>query len=103
MMESSMQQRPPFVPSANFNFLVAAVLGLTGIFDLVTGVSFRTPGPVLTGLAVITYAVLLLRDALHIRKTGQRLMGPRGMAKAGFICLGVYLLGLILKFTWPAA
>jgi crotonobetainyl-CoA:carnitine CoA-transferase CaiB-like acyl-CoA transferase len=98
-----MQQRPPFVPSANFSLLIAAVLGLSGIFDLAMGASYRMPGPILTGLAAIAYAVLLVRDALHIRKTGQRLMAPRSMAKAGFACLGVYLLGLILKFTWAPA
>jgi hypothetical protein len=101
-MESVMQQRPPLAPSATFNFLLAAVLGLSGVFDLITGISYRTPGAILTGLGVTAYAVLLVRDALHIRKTGQRLMGPRGMAKAGFACLGVYLIGLILKFAWTA-
>ena len=97
-----MQERPPRPPSAVFNFLLAAVLGIPGIMDLVTGVRFLAPGPLLTGASAAFYAVLLARDGLHIRKTGQPALSPRRMGTLGFACLGIYVLGIVLKFTWAA-
>ncbi len=92
-----MPQRPPGTPSPGFNFAVAAVLGLTGIADLAYGISHMAFGHLLTGLGATAYAGLLVREGLHIRKTGQRAMTPKRMAQAGFACLGVFLLGIILK------
>lgn len=92
-----MQQRPPGTPPPAFNFAIAAVLGLSGLFDLAFGVSHMTLGHTLTGLGATAYAALLLREGLHIRKTGQRAMAPRRMAQAGFLCLLVFLAGVVAK------
>jgi hypothetical protein len=91
------QQRPPGTPSPGFNFAIAAVLGLTAIADLSYGVMHMAIGHLLTGLSAIAYAALLVREGLHIRKTGQRAMSPKRMAQAGFACLAVFLAGILLK------
>jgi hypothetical protein len=96
-MDTAMQQRPPGTPSPAFNFLIAFVLGLSGIADLGYGVSQGSVGHVLTGLGATAYAALVLREGLHIRKTGQRAMPPKRMAQAGFLCLLVFLVGVIAK------
>lgn len=93
-----MQPRPRGTPPPAFNFLIAAVLGLTGIFDLVFGITHTAIGHILTGLGASAYAALLLREGLHIRKTGQRAMTPKRMAQAGFACLLVFLVGIVVKF-----
>ncbi|WP_296942698.1 hypothetical protein [uncultured Massilia sp.] len=92
-----MQQRPPGTPSPGFNFAIAAVLGLTGTADLAYGIMHMAFGHLLTGLGATAYAVLLVREGLHIRRTGQRALAPRRMAQAGFACLAVFLLGILLK------
>ena len=92
-----MQQRPHAAPSAGFNFVLAAVLGLIGVYDLVSGVTRDGAGVFLTGLAMTTYAAVLLRDALHIKKTGQPAMTRARMNKIGLACLTVYVLGVLVK------
>ena len=92
-----MQQRPPATPSPAFNFAIAAVLGLTGIADLVFGVPRASIGHILTGLGATAYAILLVREGLHVKKTGQRAMSPKRMAQAGFVCLAIFLAGIVAK------
>jgi hypothetical protein len=92
-----MQQRPRGTPPPFFNFAIGAILVLTGIVDLAFGVSHATLGYLLTGAGATAYGVLLLREGWHIRKTGQRAMAPRRMAQAGFLCLAIFLAGVIAK------
>jgi hypothetical protein len=92
-----MQQRPGAAPSAGFNFVIAAVLGLIGAYDLVAGVTRDGAGVFITGLAMTAYAAVLLRDALHIRKTGQPAMSRARMNKIGLACLALYVVGVLVK------
>lgn len=92
-----MQQRPNSAPSFGVNLLLGAVLGAVGIFNLLAGFTGDGIGVVLKGVAMTTYAVLLLRDALHIRKTGQPAMTRRRMNGIGLACLALYLLGVLVK------
>jgi hypothetical protein len=92
-----MQQRPGPAPSAGFNFVIAAVLGFMGIFDLVVGARGGGPGVFITGLAMTIYAALLLRDALHINKTGQPAMSRARMNRIGLACLALYVAGVLIK------
>lgn len=92
-----MQQRPSAAPSAGFNFVIAAVLGFMGIFDLVVGARGDGAGVFITGLAMTIYAGVLLRDALHIKKTGQPAMSRGRMNKVGLACLALYVFGVLVK------
>lgn len=92
-----MQQRPRGTPPPAFNFIIAVVLGLTAVADLAMGISHMSLGHILTGVGAGAYAFLLAREGLHIRKTGQRAMPPKRMAQAGFICLAIFLAGIIAK------
>lgn len=92
-----MQQRPGAAPSATFNFVMAAVLGFLGIFDLVAGARGEGAGVFITGLALTIYAAMLVRDALHIRKTGQPAMSRARMNKLGLACLTLYVFGILVK------
>ena len=92
-----MQQSPRAAPSAGFNFVLAAVLGLIGVYDLVSGATRDGLGVFLTGLAMTTYAAVLLRDALHIKKTGQPAMTRKRINYIGLACLAVYVLGVLVK------
>jgi hypothetical protein len=92
-----MQQRPSAAPSAAFNLLLAAVLGFMGLFDLVVGARGDGAGVFMTGLAMTIYAALLLRDALHIKKTGQPAMSRASMNKIGLACLALYVFGVLVK------
>ena len=91
------QQRPSAGPSAGFNFVLAVVLGFIGVFDLVSGVRGDGLGVFLTGLALAIYAAVLLRDALHIRKTGVPAMTRRRMNYIGMGCLALYFVGVMVK------
>ena len=92
-----MQQRPGAAPSAAFNFVMAAVLGFLGLFDLVLGARGDGAGVFITGLAMTLYAAVLLRDALHIKKTGQPAMSRAKMNKIGLACLALYVFGVLVK------
>jgi len=92
-----MQHRPGAAPSAAFNFVLAAVLGFIGIFDLVAGVRGDGAGVFITGLALTIYAGVLLRDALHIKETGQPAMSRARMNKIGLACLALYVAGILIK------
>ncbi|THC43568.1 hypothetical protein [Massilia sp. Mn16-1_5] len=92
-----MQQGPSAAPSAVFNLVLAAVLGLMGVFDLVMGARGAGAGVFITGLAMTIYAALLLRDALHIKKTGQPAMSRAKMNKIGLACLALYVFGVLVK------
>jgi hypothetical protein len=92
-----MQQRPSAAPSAGFNFVIAAVLGFMGIFDLVVGARGDGAGVFITGLAMTIYAGVLLRDALHIKNTGQPALSRGRMNKIGLACLALYVAGVLIK------
>lgn len=94
-----MQQGPKAAPSAGFNLVLAAVLGFIGIYDIASGTMRDGDGAgvFLTGLALTIYAVVLLRDALHIRKTGQPAMSRARMNKIGLACLALYVVGVLVK------
>jgi len=94
-----MQQPRPRVPSPNANFVIAALLGIPGLLNLYTGVTRQLPGDILSGLAAIVYAVLLVRDALHIKKTGVPAIAQSKMLLIGFGCLGLYLIGILIKHS----
>ena len=97
IQESIMQQGPGAAPSAVFNLVLAAVLGLMGVFDLVMGARGAGAGVFITGLAMTIYAAVLLRDALHIKKTGQPAMSRAKMNKIGLACLALYVFGVLVK------
>jgi len=92
-----MQQPRPRVPSPTMNFVIAALLGVPGMLNLYAGITRSVPGDVLSGLAALVYAVLLVRDALSIKKTGVPAMAQSRMLIIGFGCLTVYLIGMFLK------
>ena len=92
-----MQQRQNAAPSAGFNLVLAAVLGLIGIYDMVAVVNGEGPGDFLKGLALTIYAAVLLRDALHIKKTGQPSMTRKRMNTIGLACLALYFVGVMVK------
>jgi hypothetical protein len=91
------QQRPNAAPSAGFNFVLAAVLGFIGVFDLVLGLRGDGPGVFITGLALTIYAATLLRDALHIKKTGTPAFTRKRMNTIGLACLALYFFGIMVK------
>ena len=92
-----MQQVPKNAPSAGFNLLLAAVLGFIGVYDLYAGLTSEGLGIFLKGLALTIYAVVLLRDALHIKKTGQPSMPRKQMNYIGMACLGLYFIGVLTR------
>lgn len=92
-----MQQPRPRVPSPTMNFVIAALLGVPGMLNLYAGITRQTPGDILSGLAALVYAVLLVRDAISIRKTGLPAIAQSRMLIIGFGCLTVYLIGMFLK------
>ena len=94
-----MQQPRPRVPSPNMNFVIAALLGIPGLLNIYGGITQQIPGDILSGLAALVYAVLLVRDALYIKKTGLPAIPQAKMLLIGFGCLAVYLIGILLKHS----
>jgi hypothetical protein len=94
-----MQQPPGRVPSPNANLVIAALLGVPGLINLVGGFKRGSAGDIISGLAALAYALLLVRDALHIKKTGHPAMPQARMLLIGFGCLAVYLVGLLIKHS----
>lgn len=92
-----MQQAPKAAPSAVFNLVLTFVLGFVGVYDLVSGIRGDGAGVFITGLALTIYAAVLLRDALHIKKTGQPAMSRASMNKIGLACLALYVFGILVK------
>ncbi|MDB5792421.1 MAG: hypothetical protein JWQ80_2445 [Massilia sp.] len=92
-----MQQPPKAAPSFGFNLVLAAVLGFIGVFNLVEGATGDGLGVFLKGLAMAIYAAVLLRDALHIKKTGQPSMPRKRMNYIGLACLSLYFIGVLAK------
>lgn len=92
-----MQRTPGRVPSPNANFALAALLGIPGVINIVGGFARDSIGDIISGIAALAYALLLVRDALHIKKTGRAAMPQARMLLIGFACLGVYLTGLLIK------
>lgn len=92
-----MQLGPNAAPSAGFNVVLAVVLGFIGVYDIVNGVTRDGAGVVITGLALTIYAAVLLRDALHIKKTGQPALARARMNRIGLACLALYVLGVLVK------
>ncbi|MBQ5949474.1 hypothetical protein [Massilia sp. ST3] len=92
-----MQQPPNRGPSTGMNLVIATLLGIPGIINIVTGISHASIGGILSGVAALVYAALLVRDALHVKKTGRPAMAQKHMLLIGFGCLSIYLLGVFLK------
>ncbi|WP_137172758.1 hypothetical protein [Massilia sp. HP4] len=94
-----MQQPRPRVPSPTMNFVIAALLGVPGMLNVYGGITRSSPGDILSGLAALVYAALLVRDALHIKKTGLPAIPQAKMLLIGFGCLTVYLIGMFMKHS----
>ncbi|WP_306391414.1 hypothetical protein [Telluria beijingensis] len=94
-----MQQPRPRVPSPTMNFVIAALLGVPGMLNVYGGITRSSPGDILSGLAALVYAALLVRDALHIKKTGLPAIPQARMLLIGFGCLTVYLIGMFMKHS----
>ncbi|WP_312513865.1 hypothetical protein [Massilia sp.] len=95
-----MQEQPrPRVPSPNANLVIAALLGIPGILNIYSGIVRQLPGDIISGLAALVYAVLLVRDAVHIKKTGVPAIPQAKMLLIGFGCLAVYLIGILIKHS----
>lgn len=94
-----MQQPPRRGPNAGTNFLIAALLGIPGVINLVGGAMRGGLGEIICGLAALGYALLLVRDALAIRKSGRPAMPQSRMLLLGFGFLSVYMVGLFLKHS----
>jgi len=94
-----MQQPRPRVPSPTMNFVIAALLGIPGMLNVYGGIVRSSPGDILSGLAALVYAALLVRDALHIKKTGLPAIPQARMLLIGFGCLTVYLIGMFMKHS----
>lgn len=92
-----MQEPRKRVPSPNANLVIAALLGIPGMLNIYAGASRGIVGDIVSGLAALTYAGLLVRDAVHIKKTGVPAMPQQRMLLIGFGCLAVYLAGILLK------
>jgi len=92
-----MQQAPKAGPSASFNLVLATVLGAIAAFNLFEGVTGSEPGFFLKGAALGIYATVLLRDALHLKKTGQPSMTRKRMNTIGLACLALYFVGVMVK------
>ena len=93
-----MQQPPRRGVTAGSNFFLATLLGIPGLINLVGGVKRGEAGNIICGIAALAYALLLLRDALHIKKTGVPAMPQKQSLLIGFGCLAVYLVGTFLKY-----
>lgn len=94
-----MQQPPRRGPNAVTNFLIAALLGIPGLINLAGGITRGGVGEIISGLAALGYALLLVRDGLAIRRTGRPAMPQKRMILVGFGFLGVYMVGLFLKHS----
>ena len=94
-----MQQPPKRVPSAGANLAIAALLGIPGMINLAGGAARGSAGDIICGIAALAYAGLLVRDAWYIKKTGAPAMPQARMLMIGFGCLGVYLVGLLIKHS----
>ena len=94
-----MQQPPRRGPSAGTNFLIAALLGIPAVFNLAGGFMRGGAGEIISGLAALGYAALLVRDGFSIRKTGRPAMPQKRMILVGFGFLSVYMVGLFLKHS----
>ena len=94
-----MQQPPKRVPSSNANLVIAALLGIPGTINLVGGFLRGSTGDIICGIAALVYAALLVRDAVYVKKTGVPAMPQARMLLIGFGCLGVYLVGLLIKHS----
>lgn len=94
-----MQQPRPRVPSPTMNFVIAALLCVPGALNIYGGITRQSIGDLLSGLASLTYGLLLLRDALHIKKTGLPAIPQGKMLLIGFGCLTVYLVGMFIKHS----
>ncbi len=92
-----MQQPPRRGPNAVTNFLIAALLGIPGLINLGGGVMRGGLGEIISGVAALAYALLLVRDGLSIRKTGRPALPQKRMILIGFGFLSVYMVGLFLK------
>ncbi|MFC0252354.1 hypothetical protein [Massilia consociata] len=92
-----MQKPTGRVPSPTANLVIAALLGVPGLINLVGGATRGSIGDVISGIAALIYAALLVRDALHIKKTGLPAMPQARMLLVGFGCLALYLVGLLIK------
>ena len=93
-----MQQPPRRGVSAGYNLVLATILGIPGAINLVGGIKQGSAGNIICGIAALVYGLLLLRDALHIKKTGTPAMAQKQMLLIGFGCLAVYLVGTFLKY-----
>ncbi|OON59314.1 hypothetical protein B0920_23255 [Massilia sp. KIM] len=92
-----MQEPRKRVPSPVANLLIAALLAVPGALNLIGGFRYGSIGAILSGIAPIVYAVLLVRDAIHVKKTGMPAMPQKRMLQAGFACMAVYLVGIAIK------
>lgn len=92
-----MQQPPRRGPTATSNLVIATILGIPGVVNLVGGVLRGGAGDFLCGVSALAYALLLVRDAMHIKKTGVPAMAQSRMLLIGFACLGIYLVGVYFK------
>jgi hypothetical protein len=79
------------------NLVIAVLLGVPGIINIVGGISHGSFGAIVAGIAALVYAALLVRDALHVKKTGRPAMPQKHMLLIGFACLSIYLIGVFLK------
>ncbi len=84
-------------PSSSANFLFAAVLGFLGAFNLATGIVRGVPGDLVSGLAAAIYAIVLLRDGVHLQKTGKPALSQAKMTRVGLACLALYFFGVLIE------
>ncbi len=92
-----MQQTPKRSPSATANFAIGALLGIPGLINLVERLMGLGVGRLLCGIAALGYGLLMVREGLHIKKTGLPGMPQKRMILIGFGFLSVYMVGLFLK------
>lgn len=93
-----MEQRPTGrTPSANANFVIAALLAVPGLINLVQGLTGNGTGRLICGIAALAYGLLLARDGFSIKKTGRPSMPQSRMLLLCFVCLSIYMVGLYLK------
>ena len=92
-----MQPAPQRTPSANANFIIGALLGIPGLINLVEGLMGYGVGRLLCGIAALGYGLLMVREGLHIKKTGRPAMPQKRMMLIGFGFLSLYMVGLYLK------
>lgn len=95
----SMQQTPKRTPSATANFAIGALLAIPGLINLVEGLMGHGLGRLLCGIAALGYGLLMVRDGLHIKKTGVPAMPQKRMILIGFGFLSLYMVGLFLKHS----